>query len=191
MKKAKTKTNAKAQASAKAQANTKAHAKKKTKAARSPKITLRLNGKKAAVAAPPMKRLLDTLREDLGLTGTKEGCGEGECGACTVLVDGAAVNSCLVASCQVDGCDVQTVEGMARGNAKVAARLHRLQRAFLEHGAAQCGICTPGMLMAALALPKRATLDEIRAGLAGNLCRCTGYMKIYDAVAQFLDGERR
>ena len=155
------------------------------------KLKLHVNGKKKSVDVPPMKRLLDTLREELALTGTKEGCGEGECGACTVLVDGTAVNSCLVASCQVDGCEVQTVEGIARRGGKEAARLHRLQRAFLEHGAAQCGICTPGMLMAALALPKRATLDEIRAGLAGNLCRCTGYIKIYDAVAQFLDGERR
>jgi len=154
------------------------------------KLKLHVNGKKKSVEVPPMKRLLDTLREELALTGTKEGCGEGECGACTVLVDGTAVNACLVPTCQVDGCDVQTVEGIARGGGKQAARLHRLQRAFLEHGAAQCGICTPGMLMAALALPKHAALDEIRAGLAGNLCRCTGYMKIYDAVAQFLDGER-
>ncbi len=154
------------------------------------KLKLHVNGKKKSVDVPPMQRLLDTLREDLALTGTKEGCGEGECGACTVLVDGTAVNACLVPTCQVDGCDVRTVEGIARRGGKQAARLHRLQRAFLEHGAAQCGICTPGMLMAALALPKRASLDEIRAGLAGNLCRCTGYMKIYDAVAQFLDGER-
>ena len=155
------------------------------------KLKLHVNGKKKRVDVPPMKRLLDTLREDCALTGTKEGCGEGECGACTVLVDGAAVNACLVPSCQADGCDVRTVEGIARGGGKHAARLHRLQRAFLEHGAAQCGICTPGMLMAALALPRGASLDDIRAGLAGNLCRCTGYMKIYDAVAQFLDGERR
>ena len=154
------------------------------------KLRLHVNGKKHSVDVPPMKRLLDTLREDLALTGTKEGCGEGECGACTVLVDGAAVNACLVPTCQVDGCEVRTVEGIAGAGGKQAARLHRLQRAFLEHGAAQCGICTPGMLMAALALPRRASLDEIRAGLAGNLCRCTGYMKIYDAVAQFLDGER-
>jgi aerobic carbon-monoxide dehydrogenase small subunit len=154
------------------------------------KIKLDVNGDKRSVDVPPMKRLLDTLREELALTGTKEGCGEGECGACTVLVDGAAVNSCLVATCQADGCEIRTVEGIARGGGKQATRLHRLQRAFLDHGAAQCGICTPGMLMAALALPRRATLDEIRAGLAGNLCRCTGYMKIYDAVAQFLDGER-
>jgi aerobic-type carbon monoxide dehydrogenase small subunit (CoxS/CutS family) len=154
------------------------------------KIKLYVNGKKKSVEVAPMKRLLDTLREELSLTGTKEGCGEGECGACTVLVDGAAVNSCLVPTCQADGCEVQTVEGIARAGGKEAARLHRLQRAFLELGAAQCGICTPGMLMAALALPKGASLDEIRAGLAGNLCRCTGYMKIYDAVAQFLGGER-
>ena len=154
------------------------------------KIKLHVNGKKKSVEVPPMKRLLDTLREDLGLTGTKEGCGEGECGACTVLVDGAAVNACLVPTCQVDDAELRTVEGIAHDGGKDAARLHRLQRAFLDHGAAQCGICTPGMLMAALALPKKATLDEIRAGLAGNLCRCTGYMKIYDAVAQFLNGER-
>jgi aerobic carbon-monoxide dehydrogenase small subunit len=154
------------------------------------KIKLQVNGAHERVDVPPLKRLLDTLREELALTGTKEGCGEGECGACTVLVDGAAVNACLVPTCQVEGCDVRTVEGIARAGGRPAARLHRLQRAFLEHGAAQCGICTPGMLMAALALPKGASLDEIRAGLAGNLCRCTGYMKIYDAVAQFLGGER-
>ncbi len=151
------------------------------------KLKLHVNGKKSTVDVPPMKRLLDTLREDLALTGTKEGCGEGECGACTVLIDGAAVNSCLVPTCQAaDGATVRTVEGLANDE-----RLHRLQRAFLEHGAAQCGICTPGMLMAALALPKKSSLDQIRAGLAGNLCRCTGYMKIYDAVAQFLAGESR
>ena len=150
------------------------------------KLTLRVNDKRRTIDVPPMKRLLDTLREDLGLTGTKEGCGEGECGACTVLVDGEAVVSCLVPTCQVEGAAVRTVEDLADGG-----RLHRLQRAFVEHGAAQCGICTPGMLMAALALPQDATLDEIRAGLAGNLCRCTGYMKIYDAVAQFLSRERR
>jgi aerobic-type carbon monoxide dehydrogenase small subunit (CoxS/CutS family) len=145
------------------------------------KLKLRVNGDKRRVDVPPMRRLLDTLREDLTLTGTKEGCGEGECGACTVLVDGAAVNSCLVATCQVAGSDVRTIEGLAGSK-----RLHRLQQAFLAHGAAQCGICTPGMIMAALALPRRASLEQIREGLAGNLCRCTGYIKIYDAVAQFL-----
>jgi aerobic-type carbon monoxide dehydrogenase small subunit (CoxS/CutS family) len=130
---------------------------------------------------PPDRTLLEVLREDLHCTGTKEGCGEGECGACTVLVDGEPVNSCLIATAQVSGAEVRTVEGLARSK-----RLHRLQRAFLEHGAAQCGICTPGMLMAALALPRRASHEQIREGLAGNLCRCTGYIKIYDAVAQFL-----
>jgi carbon-monoxide dehydrogenase small subunit len=149
------------------------------------KLRLRVNGAKHSVDVPPMRRLLDTLREELGLTGTKEGCGEGECGACTVLVDGEAVNSCLVATCQVAGADVRTVEGLA----DEGERLHRLQRAFLERGAAQCGICTPGMLMAALALPRKATRQQIREGLAGNLCRCTGYIKIYDAVAQFLGSE--
>ena len=154
------------------------------------KLELTVNGQAQAADVSPWKRLLDVLREDLRLTGTKEGCGEGECGACTVLVDGAAVNACLVPTCQVDGCEVRTVEGLAQGDAAEAARLHRLQRAFLERGAAQCGICTPGMLMAALALPKGASHEEIREGLAGNLCRCTGYMKIYDTVAQFLGGER-
>jgi aerobic-type carbon monoxide dehydrogenase small subunit (CoxS/CutS family) len=148
--------------------------------------TLHVNGKKRRVDVAPMKRLLDTLREDLGLTGTKEGCGEGECGACTVLVDGEAVNSCLVPTCQADGREVLTVEGLAKGG-----RLDALQRAFLACGAAQCGICTPGMLLAASALPERPTLDEIRTGLAGNLCRCTGYMKIYEAVGEALGSPRR
>jgi aerobic carbon-monoxide dehydrogenase small subunit len=150
------------------------------------KLKLRVNDKKYTIDVPPMKRLLDTLREDLALTGVKEGCGEGECGACTVLVDGAAVNSCLVATCQTEGADVRTVEGLAGDE-----RLHRLQRAFLDCGAAQCGICTPGMLMAALALPRGASHEQIREGLAGNLCRCTGYIKIYDAVAQFLGSKAR
>jgi carbon-monoxide dehydrogenase small subunit len=149
------------------------------------KLKLRVNGDKRTVDVPPLKRLLDTLREELQLTGTKEGCGEGECGACTVLVDGRPVNSCLVPTCQADGAEVRTIEGL--GNDE---RLHRLQRAFLEHGAAQCGICTPGMIMAALALPRGASLEDIRIALAGNLCRCTGYMKIYDAVAQFLAESR-
>jgi aerobic-type carbon monoxide dehydrogenase small subunit (CoxS/CutS family) len=145
------------------------------------KIQLTVNDKKRAVDVPPMKRLLDTLREELGLTGTKEGCGEGECGACTVLVDGAAVNSCLIPTAQCAGARVTTIEGMAK-----STTLHVLQRAFLECGGAQCGICTPGMIMAAAALPKKPSLEEIRVGLAGNLCRCTGYMKIYDAVEQAL-----
>ena len=144
-------------------------------------ISFRVNGKKREVNVAPMKRLLDTLREDLQLCGTKEGCGEGECGACTVVVDGKAVNSCLIPTCQVEGCDVRTVEGLAQSQ-----KTERLQRAFVECGGAQCGICTPGMLMASSVLPKRPTRKQIAEGLAGNLCRCTGYMKIYDAVEQAL-----
>ena len=139
-----------------------------------------LNGRSVAVDRAGSRRLLDVLREDLGATGTKEGCGEGECGACSVLVDGEVVNSCLVAAGQVEGCDVLTVEGLAQGD-----ELSPLQRAFIERGAAQCGICTPGMLLAAHALlleNPRPTEDDVRVGLAGNLCRCTGYTKIIDAV---------
>ncbi len=121
-----------------------------------------------------MKRLLDVLREECGLTGTKEGCGEGECGACTVLVDGMPVNSCLIPFAQVRGSLVTTIEGL-QGR-------HPLQDAFIAEGGAQCGICTPGMILAAAALPRGATLDEIRLGLAGNICRCTGYTAIYRAV---------
>ncbi len=122
----------------------------------------------------PMKRLLDVLREDCALTGTKEGCGEGECGACTVLVDGAPVNSCLVPVAQVDGARVMTIEGL-RGR-------HPLQHAFVEHGGAQCGICTPGMIMTSIALGRNPTLDQMKTGLAGNLCRCTGYSAIYRSI---------
>jgi aerobic carbon-monoxide dehydrogenase small subunit len=137
-------------------------------------VRFRLNGKQVDVRAPAMKRLLDVLREDCGLTGTKEGCGEGECGACTVLLDGRAVNACLVPFGQVRGRSVKTIEGL-RGR-------HPLQQAFVTEGGTQCGICTPGMIMAAAALPHDATLDEVRTGLAGNLCRCTGYMGIYRAI---------
>jgi carbon-monoxide dehydrogenase small subunit len=133
-----------------------------------------LNGAVRRIDAHPMKRLLDVLRDDCGLTGTKEGCGEGECGACTVLVDGAPVNSCLVPLAHVDRARVTTIEGLGGR--------HPLQRAFVEHGGAQCGICTPGMIMAAVALGTHPTLDEIRVGLAGNLCRCTGYSAIYRSV---------
>ncbi|HEX9303260.1 MAG TPA: (2Fe-2S)-binding protein [Thermoanaerobaculia bacterium] len=133
-----------------------------------------LNGKKRQVQAPPMKRLLDVLREECGLTGTKEGCGEGECGACTVLLDGMPVNSCLIPFAQVRGSLVTTIEGL-QGR-------HPLQDAFIAEGGAQCGICTPGMILAAAALPRGATMDEIRLGLAGNICRCTGYSAIYRAV---------
>ena len=145
-----------------------------------------LNGAAADVDAHPMKRLLDVLREDCGLTGTKEGCGEGECGACTVLVDGFAVNSCLVPAAHAAGTRVTTIEGL-EGR-------HPLQRAFVEHGGAQCGICTPGMVMAAVALlakHPRPSEAEIRTGLAGNLCRCTGYEAIYRAVLDAAGGEVR
>jgi carbon-monoxide dehydrogenase small subunit len=149
-----------------------------------------VNGVEFEVAAPGMRRLLDVLREELGLTGTKEGCGEGECGACTVLLDGAPVDSCLVPVCQVDGATIATVEGLAPR----PETLDRLQQAFLETGGAQCGICTPGMLMAA-----RAYLDAgggpdddaIREAIAGNLCRCTGYTKIVDAIARAAGGPDR
>jgi aerobic-type carbon monoxide dehydrogenase small subunit (CoxS/CutS family) len=124
-----------------------------------------------------MRRLLDVLREDLGLTGTKEGCGEGECGACSVLVDGAVVDACLVPVSQVAGASVTTVEGMGTPD-----RLGVLQHAFLETGGAQCGICTPGMILTAVTLGKRPSLAKVRQGLAGNLCRCTGYEAIYRAI---------
>ncbi len=142
--------------------------------------SFRLNGQLTTVEAYPLARLLDTLRVDLGLTGTKEGCGEGECGACAVLVNGDLVNSCLVPTLQVEGSEITTIEGLALGD-----RLHPVQECFLKHGGAQCGICTPGMLMASVHLLSKIahpTLDEVREGLAGNLCRCTGYQKIFAAV---------
>jgi carbon-monoxide dehydrogenase small subunit len=144
-----------------------------------------VNGEPTEIDAPGMRRLLDVLREDLGLTGTKEGCGEGECGACTVLLDDAVVDSCLVPICQVDGSLVRTVEGLAAG-AERGDSLDTLQRAFLDTGGAQCGICTPGMLMAARAyLDAGGAADDaaIREAIAGNLCRCTGYTKIVEAIA--------
>jgi aerobic carbon-monoxide dehydrogenase small subunit len=139
-----------------------------------------LNGEPVSLDVAGARRLLDVLREDLGKTGTKEGCGEGECGACSVLIDGEVVDSCLVAAGQIEGCNVVTVEGLADGE-----RLAALQQAFIEHGAAQCGICTPGMLLAAHVLLQRTnrpSAEDVREALAGNLCRCTGYTKIIDAV---------
>ena len=133
-----------------------------------------LNGAPADVEAHPMKRLLDVLREECALTGTKEGCGEGECGACTVLIDGVPVCSCLVPFAQAEGTTVMTIEGLGD--------THPLQRCFMDEVGAQCGICTPGMIMAACVLEPDASLDDIRIGLAGNLCRCTGYSAIYRAV---------
>lgn len=137
-------------------------------------MRFRLNGQDVEVPAHPMKRLLDVLREECGLTGTKEGCGEGECGACTVLVDRQPVCSCLIPFGQVEMADVLTIEGLGSD--------HPLQKAFVEEGGAQCGICTPGMIMAALALGPDPTLREIQEALAGNLCRCTGYSAIYRAI---------
>jgi carbon-monoxide dehydrogenase small subunit len=149
-----------------------------------PKVALefRVNGTPCTVDVYPMERLLDVLRGELGLTGTKEGCGEGECGACSVLVDGDLVNSCLTPVLQVTGCEILTVEGLAKNG-----HLHPLQQAFAISGGAQCGICTPGMIMASYQLLERfpdPTDEQIREGLAGNLCRCTGYQKIFDAVRQ-------
>ncbi len=146
------------------------------------KCNFHVNGVEREIDAPPMKRLLDVLREDLLLTGTKEGCGEGECGACSVIVDGEVIDSCLVPICQMHGVNIVTVEGLASDG-----RLVPLQQAFLERGAAQCGICTPGMLIAASALLDTKlfpTRDEIKEAIAGNLCRCTGYVKIIDAIEQ-------
>ena len=145
-------------------------------------IKLNVNGEPRSVEAYPMERLLDVLRHALQLTGAKEGCGEGECGACSVVLDGALVNSCLVPALQADGAQIKTIEGVATGD-----QLHAVQQAFVEHGGAQCGICTPGMVLAAVSLLEKTphpTEADIRAGLAGNLCRCTGYTKIFEAVVR-------
>ena len=145
-------------------------------------ITFTINNKSHSVDAFPMARLLDVLREQLHLTGTKEGCGEGECGACTVVLDGQIVNSCLIPIAQVNGSEITTIEGVAHQD-----QLHAVQQAFIAHGGAQCGICTPGMILAAVDLLNRnpePSENDIRNGLAGNLCRCTGYMKIFESVVR-------
>ena len=145
-------------------------------------IEFKVNGESHKLEVFPMARLLDVLREQLHLTGTKEGCGEGECGACTVKLDGQIVNSCLVPVAQVNGSTITTIEGVAQGD-----QLHAVQQAFIDHGGAQCGICTPGMILAAVDLLERnpePTEADIRNGLAGNLCRCTGYMKIFESVVR-------
>ena len=149
-------------------------------------MNLTVNGKKRRLDAHPMKRLLDVLREDCGLTGTKEGCGEGECGACTVLIDGVAVDSCLVPAAHAEGRRITTIEGAS------ATRLGRaLQDAFVEHGGAQCGICTPGMIIAAMQIEPGASAHEIKTALAGNLCRCTGYLSIFRSVEAVVTPPRR
>jgi len=143
-------------------------------------IGCRVNGAEVTLTGHPLERLLDTLRRQLRLTGTKEGCGEGECGACSVIVNGELVNSCLFPLLHARGASITTIEGIAAGG-----RLHAVQAAFVEHGGAQCGICTPGMVLAAVTLLERTaepTLDDIRVALAGNLCRCTGYTRIFEAV---------
>ncbi len=145
-------------------------------------VLFTVNGEAKKVLAHPMERLLDVLRNDLGLTGAKEGCGEGECGSCSVLLDGMLVNSCLVPVAQVSGANIVTIEGIS-----AHALMRPLQEAFLECGGAQCGICTPGMILAAVHLLEKKPaprLSDIREGLAGNLCRCTGYMQIFEAVAR-------
>ena len=145
-------------------------------------IAFTVNGQLATVRAYAMERLLDVLRHELGLTGTKEGCGEGECGSCSVLMDGSLVNSCLIPVLQASGANIVTIEGLASDG-----HLAVLQQTFLEYGGAQCGICTPGMILAAVHLlskKPRPTTEEIREGLSGNLCRCTGYMQIIEAVAE-------
>ena len=145
-------------------------------------VNFTVNGEARQLEVFPMARLLDVLREELKLTGTKEGCGEGECGACTVIIDGQIVNSCLVPMAQVNGVEITTIEGVANED-----ELHAVQQAFIDHGGAQCGICTPGMILAAVDLLERnpePTENDIRNGLAGNLCRCTGYMKIFESVVR-------
>jgi len=151
-------------------------------AARKIRVQCVINGRAVTLEAYPMARLLDVLREQAGLTGTKEGCGEGECGACSIEMDGKLVNSCLVPALQAEGTKIRTIEGVAD-----QARLHAVQQAFLTHGGAQCGICTPGMILAAvnlLARNPRPSEADIREGLSGNLCRCTGYTKIFASVVE-------
>lgn len=152
-------------------------------------VSFKVNGQPHRVEVFPMARLLDVLRQDLQLTGTKEGCGEGECGACSVIIDGRIVNSCLVPVVQVAGSEITTIEGVANDE-----QLHAVQQAFIDQGGAQCGICTPGMVLAAVDLLERnpkPTETDIRTALAGNLCRCTGYMKIFESVVRAVDNTHR
>ena len=155
-------------------------------------IACTVNGEARSILTPPIKRLLDVLREDLHLTGTKEGCGEGECGSCAVLLNGELVNSCLIPALQAEGAVITTIEGLA-SQAEEGERLHPIQQCFLECGGAQCGICTPGMILATHHLLQKhphPTLPQIQEGLAGNLCRCTGYIRIFDAVQKAAERRR-
>jgi len=147
-------------------------------------IKFNLNGKETEVSAHPFERLLDVLRNELHFTGTKEGCGEGECGACSIFINQKLVNSCLIPVGQIEGATLQTIEGLMNHQ-----KLHQVQEAFLKHGGAQCGICTPGMIMAATSLLQKNPMPseaDIREALAGNLCRCTGYMKIFDSILKII-----
>lgn len=153
------------------------------------KIEITLNGKNTSLEVPAHRLLLDLLRDEIGLTGTKEGCGTGDCGACTVLLNGKPVNSCLILSGELDGADVVTIEGL-----KIGPEFHPVQKAFIQDGGAQCGYCTPGMLMMSKALLDEnlnPSEEEIRFALSGNLCRCTGYAKILDALEDYAREARR
>ncbi len=144
------------------------------------RIRLTVNGEKRELSVEPHQLLVDVIRQDLGLTGTKKGCGTGDCGSCTVILDGRAVNSCLIMAVETDGSEILTVEGLHQGE-----KLHPLQEAFIRHGAIQCGFCSPGMMMAAKALLDQCsspTEDQIKTAISGNLCRCTGYTKIVEAI---------
>jgi len=151
-------------------------------------IEITVNGERMRFDVPANLRLIDLLRRELEMTGTHEGCGEGDCGACTVIVDGRAVNSCLMLAVEADGCEIQTIEGLSKGG-----QLHPIQEAFIEHGAIQCGFCTPGMIMAAKALLDQnphPSEEDVRRALQGNLCRCTGYKKIIEAVLSLTEKEK-
>ena len=151
-------------------------------------IEITVNGERMRFDVPANLRLIDLLRRELEMTGTHEGCGEGDCGACTVIVNGRAVNSCLMLAVEADGCEIQTIEGLSKGD-----QLHPIQQAFIEHGAIQCGFCTPGMIMAAKALLDQnphPSEEDVRRALQGNLCRCTGYKKIIEAVLSLTEKEK-
>lgn len=155
-------------------------------------VRMTINGELYEVALHPFRSLLDVLREECGLTGTKKGCDVGDCGACTVIMDGKPLNACLVLGVEADGAEILTIEGLAQPDGEGGYRLHPLQESFLTHGAAQCGFCTPGMIMAAKALldeNPQPTEEEVRFAIAGNICRCTGYTKIFEAIVKATNGK--